>query len=599
MDLIYTVFASVILVFYSGYLFKGRHESELSALLAKSFLYSMVFVWAMFLLTYVTDPSKFVLLLILVSTCAIFLIFGKNHAHPISAPVSKAQWQTPELGILGAVIIFALTIAAGSYVYVDRFYEPVFTLWDAVVSFNGWAIAMANGEFEGAGGAAYPLLYPGLWSLIYRVQGDVDFWLLSKGTMLVAPVILWLYAFALSVERRSIFPMLFLTVCCGLVIFRTEHFLQGTMDLPVVILGTWTCLILWSECTDTQNKSSNTSLLASGVAMLVKQPGLLFFLLVSIVKIVEAKGIREFYRAHARMILIGVSLVASFALIYVYNHNWMVIPRALAGLRGVAQNAAGDLSLSEHAYQLVTQFLSWALLAPVLIFSLVSFFYAPKRLKVVSVVSFALGTLGFFLWMNIASYDVRNLLWVFIMMGFSASIGLTAVLNKIGLQAIEFCNSRNYQFQNKKVTLPGSAKHIRFVILLMPLAVAGALAFTGMDRLQEINNTARNNIIPMGLRGIFSDERLQQKPNFSVITNIQTLAWVPKLEGHVYIHTMHAAGYEQLRDRILTKQDTILVLKKVPRAKDGTSPILRRLETEGLIARVEENMLYVVFALNR
>jgi hypothetical protein len=85
-------------------------------------------------------------------------------------------------------------------------------------------------------------------------------------------------------------------------------------------------------------------------------------------------------------------------------------------------------------------------------------------------------------------------------------------------------------------------------------------------------------------------------PHFSVITNVATLIWVPKLEGHVHFELMRGRHYERLRNRVLSKEDSMLLLKKLP--DGGGFPQVSQLESEGLITKVGDSAIYSLYQIN-
>ena len=71
----------------------------------------------------------------------------------------------------------------------DSDYRWIFMTTDAVESWNRWAIELSRNTYNPYN-AAYPLLFPGIWSLVYKAQGASSVWIFAKLTLFVGPMIL-------------------------------------------------------------------------------------------------------------------------------------------------------------------------------------------------------------------------------------------------------------------------------------------------------------------------------------------------------------------------------------------------------------------------
>ena len=124
----------------------------------------------------------------------IIILVGLNKSHNAS---NETDWHdiSQRSRITFLDLPFSL-LACISYSAITRIPTPLglFTKWDAVVSWNRWAIELVNYTYEPAS-AGYPILFPGIWSLIYKAQGTTEIWFLAKLSLYVAPFIcicLWL-----------------------------------------------------------------------------------------------------------------------------------------------------------------------------------------------------------------------------------------------------------------------------------------------------------------------------------------------------------------------------------------------------------------------
>lgn len=166
--------------------------------------------------------------------------------------------------------------------YVKSHYSFTFNMHDALAWWNQFAINIFEKNYKGNIG--YPILFPGLWSLIYISQGNADFWLFSKISLLISPIILltiianfyYLKKFTLSIYGLLIFIIFYLFDPLK------SYTLSGYMDVPLSIftfssLLLMTYYILEKKLSDYKLRIFQIALI-TGLAMIIKQAGI--FLLI-------------------------------------------------------------------------------------------------------------------------------------------------------------------------------------------------------------------------------------------------------------------------------------------------------------------------------
>jgi len=588
MPILATGFLTLLLVFYSGYALRGQNCTSVSDMVASSFLYSMLISWLIFLCAYFLDLSAISLSALIVIVTGISFWYG-NHGKlvPTNVPGNK------NLSISVLILLFAGGVLYFTYLYTQEFYTPVFIFWDAVASYNRWAIELVEGKYT-VGGAAYPVLYPGLWSLVYRLQDDTTFWIISKTTLLAAPITLFIYSVSLSLERRSLFPMLFIIGCGGLVIFRTPYFLSGMMDIAVVILGMLSCLLLWKE--NTEDNPGSLSLLSAGVASLIKQAGLAFLLLAVLMKLTNNWRPKAFIRGHWKPVVLALSLPLSFLAFFLLYNDFQQIPGSFRSLQKVAENAANGSNLIPHALSLAYSYLPLKIILPLTALLLTGIYLSTPKLRWLSIFSLVTAAIGFIIWMFFTSYDIRNFYWSIILVIFAATIGLDALITRI--TALIFrnkstsadTNTAGYKSHTHRITW------IKPLIIALPLLALLPIITTGEAQLKEYNDISRDEVIPPTLRPMFERPPPGLTPDFGVLTNVQPLLWSPKLEGRIEIELFRGA-YKRVRDRLKNSNASVLLVKKLP--DGGGYPNVRRLKQEQLIKQVVDSKLYTIYMIQR
>lgn len=152
-----------------------------------------------------------------------------------------------------------------------------FTHWDAVVSWNRWAIELSNSSYSPYP-VFYPILWPSIWSLIYELQGSIEFEFIAKSVLLVCVLIFYLslYTYFINVSK---FSALLIFLLVHLLYNHTiEYIVSGYMDQPVAILTCSSLLLFASSLKKEINKNNFTlvaSLLVLSLGILTKQPALM------------------------------------------------------------------------------------------------------------------------------------------------------------------------------------------------------------------------------------------------------------------------------------------------------------------------------------
>lgn len=308
-------------------------------------------------------------------------------------------------------------------------YEVIFLTNDAVVSWNRWGVELSKNVYN-PWNAAYPVLFPGVWSLIYKAQQSASVWVFAKLTLFVLVLIL-----GLLVGRL---------LSCGLIIcaaalavFSAFFFvgwhafplLKGDMDIPVSVMCLAACvsiLVVADHIERTSPETGDSIILAAlfvGLATITKQPGVTllvpFFVLLAIAWWTKA------ITGKISILVMAIALVPLATFLAVYFTREANAIGNLEVLRNITQRVAKD----RHPLQLATEHLvvgsipAKALL-PVIGCTLLNLVNVRRLSNKIGLLLLALSVVGFLQYANCCAYDTRNVWWVVALLFGSALFGL-------------------------------------------------------------------------------------------------------------------------------------------------------------------------------
>lgn len=304
-----------------------------------------------------------------------------------------------------------------------------FSVWDVLASWNNWAMELYNNEYYPIN-AAYPILLPGIWSLIYKVQGTNEIWWTAQLIHFILPIIIFGLLFVLYFELKN---KVYLFIALLLYpYFLSIHTINGNMDMPVMLLGMLSLITFYTAEQYKEKKEFSyyiyAALLLSGISSIIKQAGLafLFFGIIYILlnlKYFKKKKILFF------IIAISFAYLISYMTMY-YQHNIASPTGNLHHLSNLAQTKLSQLGWTRYFNWLEHNFFALPANIPfiqpltslfpvnfytfyLIIFGLLLYIFKGLRtytsVGFLSTIFFILGTL---LWAQYFSYDERNALWV-------------------------------------------------------------------------------------------------------------------------------------------------------------------------------------------
>ncbi|TLD95138.1 hypothetical protein LS71_008565 [Helicobacter jaachi] len=281
--------------------------------------------------------TKAVVLGIVIIESVLFLwLFGREIITPLNIPKVFSQ------GPLTAQILYIIGVIIALCTFNKLLEGGIFTDWDAVVSWDRWATAWANGHFV-LNDWAYPQLYPMLLSLGYVLSeqpssfqgiGRAIYWYFLCGGMLASAFLF--NASTLGYQARYAMFGIVASVLTYVVLFgMVKQFYVGYVDMPVamIIFISALCLLraslLESQSLDSINTESTNKrvtehftqsdfyiilgALSAGISAEVKQSGLFWCVcfLLGVWILTKKRGLKIFW--------------LSLALVLIFTLPWVII----------------------------------------------------------------------------------------------------------------------------------------------------------------------------------------------------------------------------------------------------------------------------------
>jgi hypothetical protein len=340
-----------------------------------------------------------------------------------------------EAGLRGLFFLGAL-IAIGYYLY--KFVEMVGTglnSWDAIVSYNRWAVDWFNNRLP-TRTWHYPQLLPSTWSLNYVLMGNHDLTYFVNGVMAIFPLTILLTGLDLALRTRRSGYLLGVALTGYLLETVNPGGLcePGQVDIPVAFMGLCPVYLLLTERAAKDWRTSQKGLMLGAVlaaaAALTKQAGLyiclIYPLLAYLIVLRPNKTVRRRKRARALLLVVAATIVFTVPW-YVYKE--IQIQRGgdnseIAILTGFGNNSIhGDRDLAARfiaGIEMVKARFSGAL--PSLVFVAVVLAGLLDRtwrwILLIVVLPY------FMLWALFWSYDIRNISLCLPFAGIAAGMGI-------------------------------------------------------------------------------------------------------------------------------------------------------------------------------
>lgn len=313
------------------------------------------------------------------------------------------------------LLIFAITDIVW---VVQRFTNnlgTVFQTWDAVVSWNRWAVEWSQGIFPTAT-SYYPQLIPANWSISYVLMNGLALQSFPKAIMPLFSLLILLMLFDLGLKTKS-FGFFIGVIVTRLIIkkFTGEFIADGYVDLPMAFFSFASVYLLLCARLKADKKVYDLGLIIASIilaagAALTKQAGIFIFVLLPLLGyLILFRQIPEMFTKQKIRILLVVYLLAILIAVSWYLAKWLQIhvgmdSSNIAYVTNDIYQGAGYLERALDAFTLLGKY-KYLLLALV---PAVFIIKKPYRwLGYIVAIPFSI------IWILFFSYEVRNLALIF------------------------------------------------------------------------------------------------------------------------------------------------------------------------------------------
>ncbi|MEJ5202043.1 MAG: hypothetical protein WHV66_07380 [Anaerolineales bacterium] len=334
-------------------------------------------------------------------------------------------------------LLAALALAIGSILWILQVYRlnlgTVFNSWDAILSWNRWAVAWADNQIPPDTGY-YPQLLPANWSLTYVAMNNSAVQFFAKS---LAPLfLLWIFLllFDLGLDGKTFGFFLAVTIT-RLVTkkFTGEFIAEGYSDIPaafLAFLAVYTLLkIRAGDDTRTHHLALWLGAAFATAAALTKQAGgfvlllypLLAFLLVEKPQAPSHEPEYKVQRWRHLWLSFGIGLLLALSW---YGYKYIAIARGLdsSNVNWVTQGIFQGMTYTERMQSAFWTLEKYGYLILFLIPALPLLQKRFRWLVLLVVLPYTV------VWMLFFSYDTRNLALVFPFLGLTAGLGMEGVI---------------------------------------------------------------------------------------------------------------------------------------------------------------------------
>lgn len=402
-DIIIMKFALGIIAFYVTpflYLYyKYKDKFPLSLIIFMCIAVSYSCTWFLAMITSLFNLPHYVIyyVVLFLSFFAVFILWK----------IKNFQITIPLVFLLSIIILLPLFLKQ----------DIIFVDWDAVVSWNRWAVELSDGKYYMYKSLPYPILLPAIWSLFYKIQGTNEIWFTVKFTIVFINLFVVMTLIQLFKEMKSSIFIIILILLYPLLILRFST--SGYVDYPLMFFGILSVLsVLLSELNKENEKFDyylSVSIILSGLASIIKFNGLIFIVFTFVYTILNLKNIKK-GKLILTSIIFSILLPLSYILFFIYHGGEIT----LKGINDLQKISVSTLENNNIFYKILTitirffaAYKFYKIYFISFLISLILFFYSYKRIKNINYFSCLLLVfiiIGYIIYFNTSYYDSRNAL---------------------------------------------------------------------------------------------------------------------------------------------------------------------------------------------
>lgn len=338
---------------------------------------------------------------------------------------------------LFSFIAFTLSLALlwWSIKLMSHYAGTIFDSWDAIVSWNRWAVSWANGEFP-LNTRNYPQLIPANYSLSYVFMASTEIQFFAKFLVLPTAFFLLLMPFDLGLQtKKSGFflgtILIYLLLKKFLIIELTNGYVDGVMAFFSLLVVYTLIKLSFAERETEKNHLLFLGFFFAGSAAVVKQPGVYLFLLFPIwlyFGIFRQTHLQD-WQQHKKLLVCSFAVSAFLAIPwYVYKQLVIFFGNDRVGITELLEASANNnynVGWQQQIIDTISHFEIYLVLFPLIL--LAFFLLKPlyRWLVITLILPYPI------LWALIASYDTRNLSIFIPIFGLVAGISFQKLLDWI------------------------------------------------------------------------------------------------------------------------------------------------------------------------
>ena len=377
----------------------------------------------------------------------------------------------------------------------------VFYAWDAVVSYNEWAIKFSEGEYPG--GMVRPYLIPKIWSMIYLFCNFSDITLFTKFTTFIFPSLILLMCLDEILVYKKIRDLIKLFLFCIFFYLKKNFILTGYVDIPLISL-TYSFFYFY------RRQKINLAICSIFISFTIKLSAIFIF---AYFLFQEKKNL-------LKKIILSLVIILYFIFLYQSKLN-NFFSSDIFNEMGQNNNFNLFSKLKYSSNILLDKNLIYFLILPLFGLFINNF----SRLILIFYI-----IPGWIYWSLLLSYDDRNFLFLIPGLIILNSIIIEIILLKI------FPHLSNYMYYLDKTLFRSINIKLNFKIIFLMIAILISTTLIVNDKSvikyneMKKNNLIGNKLINNKLIELINNNQLTNK-NF--ITDFQLIFFVPALKDYV------------------------------------------------------------------